>query len=476
MPAPSKRTVSSYELGKLGDEAAAAAATAAAAIPKSLASAADQGLYSTGVGTWAAAALTSFGRSIWAAVDAAALKLIIGMTKADVGLGSVDNVQQLPLSYLDTDGTLAANSDTRVPSQKAIKTYADLRYLKTGGTISGPVTISSNWSTVAGIFNMTGADPLGFFPWVMRNTDLGVNAQCGYDIGFDLTHRVTMGVARSGQAAPFTSSAYFWSIGQSGGLRFLTGDATNIAFYTNSTLRGLFKSTGPLEVGARTSSTSSDEAKQVIFGGSVNSTTPQVMLRLVTNENPGLWYPGSVDFLCYSYGTGGVGDSYRARSVLEFRLKDGTLFGEATSTTPLKMYADGSVFLPALSTADCLLKTSGTGGLVAIDTGLTFAAARLTTPKLTVSTDIALGKTITAPGTTGAQTINKSTGRVNFAIGATSLVVTNSLVTANSIIQAIAATNDATGRVTAVVAAASSFTIYCIAPTAEMAVNFLVTN
>jgi hypothetical protein len=31
----------------------------------------------------------------------------------------------LPLSYLDTDGTLAANSDSKVASQKAVKTYAD---------------------------------------------------------------------------------------------------------------------------------------------------------------------------------------------------------------------------------------------------------------------------------------------------------------------------------------------------------------
>jgi hypothetical protein len=46
-----------------------------------------------------------------------------GLVKADVGLSNVDNVQQLPMSYLDTDDTLAADSDTKVPSQKAIKAY-----------------------------------------------------------------------------------------------------------------------------------------------------------------------------------------------------------------------------------------------------------------------------------------------------------------------------------------------------------------
>lgn len=90
--------------------------------------------------------------------------------------------------------------------------------------------------------------------------------------------------------------------------------------------------------------------------------------------------------------------------------------------------------------------------------------------------DISVEKTIVTPGTTGAQTINKTAGRVNFAALATSLVVTNSLVTANSIITAVAATNDATGYVLSVVATAGSFTIYVVAPTAEMAVNFLVIN
>lgn len=46
-----------------------------------------------------------------------------GIVKGDVGLGNVDDVQQLPLSYLDTDDTLAADSDVKVASQKAVKAY-----------------------------------------------------------------------------------------------------------------------------------------------------------------------------------------------------------------------------------------------------------------------------------------------------------------------------------------------------------------
>jgi hypothetical protein len=48
---------------------------------------------------------------------------VVVLTKTDIGLGNVDNVQQLPMSYLSTDGTMSANSDVLVPSQKAIVTY-----------------------------------------------------------------------------------------------------------------------------------------------------------------------------------------------------------------------------------------------------------------------------------------------------------------------------------------------------------------
>jgi hypothetical protein len=91
--------------------------------------------------------------------------------------------------------------------------------------------------------------------------------------------------------------------------------------------------------------------------------------------------------------------------------------------------------------------------------------------------DMQCGKTITAAGTTGAQTINKTVGSVNFAAAASSLVVTNSLVTANSVILATVATNDTTMKSVQAVAAAGSFTLYAnAAATAETRVNFLVIN
>ena len=90
---------------------------------------------------------------------------------------------------------------------------------------------------------------------------------------------------------------------------------------------------------------------------------------------------------------------------------------------------------------------------------------------------INLDKTVTAGGVVGAQTINKPAGTVNFAAAATSLVVTNSLVTTSSIIIAMVGTVDTTMKTVVAVAAAGSFTLTAnAAATAETRVNFLVVN
>jgi hypothetical protein len=85
--------------------------------------------------------------------------------------------------------------------------------------------------------------------------------------------------------------------------------------------------------------------------------------------------------------------------------------------------------------------------------------------------------TNTAAGTTGAQTINRPSGTVNFAAGATSLVVTNNLCTTASLVFATIRTNDATAVIKNVVPAAGSFTITLnAAATAETSVGFFIIN
>lgn len=78
------------------------------------------------------------------------LSLVTGIAKA------------LPDSYLDTDGTLAANSDTKIATQKATKTYVDSNgggynegFMNNGKIV---VTVASNNITVA-LKTLAGNDP-----------------------------------------------------------------------------------------------------------------------------------------------------------------------------------------------------------------------------------------------------------------------------------------------------------------------------
>lgn len=77
-------------------------------------------------------------------------------------------------------------------------------------------------------------------------------------------------------------------------------------------------------------------------------------------------------------------------------------------------------------------------------------------------------RTVTASGTTGAQTINKAAFAVNFAASATSLVVTNSLVTTSTMFLCTVQGNDSTMKSISAVPASGSVTLYPnSAPSAE---------
>ena len=70
---------------------------------------------------------------------------------------------KLDSSVLDTDGTLAANSDAKVATQKATKTYADTKLAKTGGALSGDLTVPNIYGDAGqgylGIYSPSGAGP-----------------------------------------------------------------------------------------------------------------------------------------------------------------------------------------------------------------------------------------------------------------------------------------------------------------------------
>jgi hypothetical protein len=138
----------------------------------SLTPAADKVPYFTSSTAAALTDFTSFGRSLVGAADASAAKTLLTLVPGDVGLGNVDNTSDatknaaaatltnktinasanaisnltttmFASNVVDTDGTLAANSDSRISSQKAIKSYA----------VTGPaLSTSGNLAT----FNGTG--------------------------------------------------------------------------------------------------------------------------------------------------------------------------------------------------------------------------------------------------------------------------------------------------------------------------------
>lgn len=95
----------------------------------------------------------------------------------------------------------------------------------------------------------------------------------------------------------------------------------------------------------------------------------------------------------------------------------------------------------------------------------------------TLEGGLSVDTTVTAGGATGAQVINKISGTVNFAPGATTLVVTNSLVSINSIVPCVVRSNDTTAIIKNVVPGAGLFTItLSAAATAETSVGFFVIN
>ena len=191
-----------------------------------------------------------------------------------------------------------------------------------------------------------------------------------------------------------------------------------------------------------------------------------------------------------------VGDGTLAVGISDTGVAAGS-YGSASSVTTLTVNDQGQLTV-AGSVAIAIAATQITSGTLSVVRGGT-GLATLTANQIpygngtsafqssanltyngsifTAKANIVVNKTITAAGTTGAQTINQTSGSVNFAIAATSLVVTNSLVATSSIIMATVASNDTTMKSVQAVAAAGSFTLYAnAAATAETRVNFLVLN
>lgn len=120
--------------------------------------------------------------------------------------------------------------------------------------------------------------------------------------------------------------------------------------------------------------------------------------------------------------------------------------------------------------------TGGVAGQILSTTGTSVSwTSQVTLDTLTLNTRLSVEGTITAGGTTGAQTINKPSGTVNFAAAASSLVVTNSLCTTSDRVLATVVTNDTTMKSVSCVTTNGAFTLTAnAAATAETAVYWVL--
>lgn len=152
-------------------------------------------------------------------------------------------------------------------------------------------------------------------------------------------------------------------------------------------------------------------------------------------------------------------------------------FAAFTNADVLQVRANGNVNLGDSFTPSARLNVRGSN----TSSGTNALLVQNSTPsdlyKIENNGKISYLATNTAAGTTGAQTIDRPSGTVNFAAGATSLVVTNSLCTTSSIVLPVVRTNDTTATIKNVVPAAGSFTINLgAAATAETSVGFFIIN
>jgi hypothetical protein len=242
------------------------------------------------------------------------------------------------------------------------------------------------------------------------------------------------------------------TLNNTGTITMGNGQISSLASITASTQ---FKSGSATSTSAyRTFNGGSDITPTAFFGASETNTAGT--LAYATDVNNGLSF------------TAGNGTRQIARAGINIASLTNTAGAEtgdltfstqnngAVMTEKMRIFAAGNVAIGTTTNAGYKLDLNGTAR---VQGALNF------------------NPTNTASGTTGNQTINKASGTVNIAASGTTVTVTNSLVTASSIVYAVIRTNDATATIKNVVPAAGSFVINLgAAATAEVSIGFFVIN
>lgn len=179
-----------------------------------------------------------------------------------------------------------------------------------------------------------------------------------------------------------------------------------------------------------------------------------------------------------------IGDTAGAGNSTKFIVNDSAseyIFNALTSNGVVSVGSSNELISNVLTDGRILIGRTGNAPQAATITAGTNIAVSTGAGSITVGTTtfttLPLTRTITPIGTTGNVTINQIAGTVNIAAVAATATVTNSLVTANSLVLAIARTNDTTCAVKNIVPGAGSFVVNMTANcTAATSVGFIVTN
>lgn len=95
------------------------------------------------------------------------------VTKAQVGLGNVTDDAQLRAADLDTDSAFTANSDSKIPSQKAVRTAVDGKLSAAGDTTTGAIRFTPVVLTDAATIALDAEDGNTFEVTLAGNRTLG---------------------------------------------------------------------------------------------------------------------------------------------------------------------------------------------------------------------------------------------------------------------------------------------------------------
>jgi hypothetical protein len=193
------------------------------------------------------------------------------VTAAQVGLGNVMDVAQVPLSYLDTDPTLSADSDSRVPSQKAVKSYVDGQTVASNlWQLSGNVISPKNPAAILGL----GSNTLTLTGNAYLNQDLRTSAAPTFS-GLTLANALT--VSNGGTGAESFSSNYLLRGNGTGALEssLIYDNGTSVGIGTTNPGSKLSVSGGGLALGSAYAGFVAGDGNAIISGNvGIGTTNP----------------------------------------------------------------------------------------------------------------------------------------------------------------------------------------------------------